>query len=88
MHAPIDIYKLQAYFSLEPGYYKEGEFGIRIENVVEVKSSKSKGDFNGLGGLCMEPVTLCPIQKKLIHVPSLTSHEVCIYSPRTLAMFL
>ncbi|CAG0888017.1 unnamed protein product, partial [Darwinula stevensoni] len=60
----------------EPGYYKEGEFGIRIENVMEVKSSKSKGDFNGLGGLCMEPVTWCPIQKKLIHVPSLTNHEV------------
>ena len=45
--------------SNEPGYYKEGEYGIRIENLVLVEE-KSKG-FLGF-----ETITLAPIDKTLI----------------------
>ncbi len=45
--------------SNEPGFYKEGEYGIRIENLVLVEE-KSKG-FLGF-----ETITLAPIDKTLI----------------------
>jgi Xaa-Pro aminopeptidase len=43
----------------EPGYYKEGSFGIRVENVLLVKEVNE-------GYMCFEPVTLLPIQQDLI----------------------
>ena len=45
-------------FPLEPGYYENNEFGVRIENVELVKSVASKYRFNDLDYLSMEPVTL------------------------------
>ena len=41
--------------SNEPGYYKKGKFGIRIENLIYVKKSKQK--------LSFENLTLAPIEK-------------------------
>ena len=47
------------FLSIEPGIYKEGDFGIRIENLVIIVKNKklSRGDKTFL---CFEPVTLCP----------------------------
>ena len=53
--------------SNEPGYYKKGHFGIRIENLVYVKRTKDKLKF--------EDLTLVPIDKTLIEKKLLTSSE-------------
>ncbi|EDQ85846.1 uncharacterized protein MONBRDRAFT_34091 [Monosiga brevicollis MX1] len=57
--------------TIEPGYYKDGAFGIRIENVVEVVSL-APGD-KSLG---FSPITLFPIQRKMLDVKLLTATEL------------
>ena len=42
----------------EPGYYEDGAFGIRIENVVLVKDVDTKYNFGGKRYLTMEPITM------------------------------
>jgi Xaa-Pro aminopeptidase len=56
--------------SNEPGYYLEGEYGIRIENLVVVKEAEKKGF------LCFETLTQVPIDRKLIDVSMLTGDEI------------
>lgn len=52
---------LYSLFNTEPGYYEDGAFGIRIENVVLVKEVDTKYNFGGKTYLTMEPMTLvCP----------------------------
>ena len=53
--------------SNEPGYYKKGKFGIRIENLVYVKKLKKK--------LLFENLTLAPIDIDLIDFKQLTLEE-------------
>jgi len=53
--------------SNEPGYYKKGYYGIRIENLVYIKKIKKKLHFENL--------TLAPIEKELINFNLLTSRE-------------
>lgn len=59
----------------EPGYYEDGSFGIRIENVVIVVPTKTKYNFSNRGSLTFEPLTLVPIQSRMIHVDLLTPKE-------------
>ena len=47
--------------SIEPGYYKENEFGIRIENLVYVAEDEKNNGF-----LKFIPLTLAPIDFRLI----------------------
>ena len=56
---------------LEPGYYKEGDFGIRIENVIRIVKATPDGNY-----LKFDDVTLAPIQLKLIDTKLLTEAEV------------
>jgi Xaa-Pro aminopeptidase len=44
--------------SNEPGYYEDGKYGIRIENIVLVKEAKTPNNFGGKGYLGFEHVTL------------------------------
>ncbi|KAG1900337.1 peptidase M24, structural domain-containing protein [Suillus fuscotomentosus] len=60
--------------SNEPGYYADGRYGIRIENVVIVREAETPNNF-GNGYLCFEHVTMCPIQTKLIDFSILTAQE-------------
>ncbi len=53
--------------SNEPGYYKEGKFGIRIENLVYIERKKNKLKFENL--------TLAPIDKDLINEKLLSNNE-------------
>ena len=53
--------------SNEPGFYKKGHFGIRIENLVYVKKLKKK--------LLFENFTLAPIEKDLINYKLLNKTE-------------
>lgn len=57
--------------SNEPGYYKDGEYGIRIENLVTVIEDK---DHPGM--LCFETLTLAPIDLEAIDRSLLTAEEV------------
>jgi len=56
----------------EPGIYREGEYGIRIENVLLCKR-EFKTDFGNF--LSFETLTLCPIDTKLMKRQLLTSEE-------------
>lgn len=63
--------------SNEPGYYEEGGFGIRIENVCIVRDADVKGPPGGSEKpfYGMERVTMTPIQKKMIDVGLLNEKE-------------
>lgn len=41
----------------EPGYYEDGEFGIRLENVLIVKEADTKFNFGDKGYLSFEHIT-------------------------------
>eukprot|EP00041_Stephanoeca_diplocostata_P014098 m.253164 g.253164 ORF g.253164 m.253164 type:complete len:624 (+) comp19577_c1_seq7:174-2045(+) len=59
--------------TIEPGYYEDGNFGIRIENVVEVIERTPDGRTEP--SLAFQPCTYFPIQAKMIDVTMLTSSE-------------
>ncbi|KAF7194914.1 putative Xaa-Pro aminopeptidase P [Pseudocercospora fuligena] len=59
----------------EPGYYEDGSFGIRIENVIMVKEVKTKYNFGDKPYFGFEHVTLVPMCRKLIDVSLLTVVE-------------
>ncbi|MEM7651160.1 MAG: aminopeptidase P family protein, partial [Pseudomonadota bacterium] len=63
-----DTFKSGMLISNEPGYYKEGDFGIRIENLVFVKEA-NEDEF------CFETVSLAPIDKSLIVASMLSDAE-------------
>ena len=50
--------------SNEPGYYKEGCFGIRIENLIYIKKNK------------FEELTMAPMEKDLIKKKMLNKNEI------------
>ncbi|KPP70686.1 Xaa-Pro aminopeptidase 1-like [Scleropages formosus] len=54
---------LESGMILSDGYYEDGSFGIRIENVVLVVPAKPKYNYRNRGSLTFEPVTLVPIQR-------------------------
>ena len=54
--------------SNEPGYYKNGKFGIRIENLVRVKKNGKGFKFVNL--------TMAPIDKSLIDLRLLKEKEI------------
>lgn len=56
--------------SNEPGFYKAGEYGIRIENLIVVKEAEA---FPGY--LDFETITLAPIDTRLIDQSLLTDAE-------------
>ncbi|XP_058063091.1 xaa-Pro aminopeptidase ApepP-like [Anopheles bellator] len=62
--------------SNEPGYYEAGQFGIRIEDIVQVVRANVPHDFNGRGALTFYSNTVVPIQRKLIDVRLLSEGEV------------
>ena len=53
--------------SNEPGYYKKGHYGIRLENLIYIKKNKKKLYFKNL--------TLAPIEKDLINYNLLNKRE-------------
>lgn len=50
----------------EPGYYEDGAFGIRIENVLFVRKVETPHTFGDTEYYGFEHVTWVPIQTKLI----------------------
>lgn len=58
----------------EPGFYEDGAFGVRIENVELIKKVKTK--YVTADSLTMEPLTLVPIQQKMIIVSLMSTEEI------------
>ena len=54
--------------SNEPGYYENGKFGIRIENLITIKKQNKKLIFHDL--------TLAPIDKSMIEKKLMNKYEV------------
>ena len=59
--------------SNEPGYYKTGAYGIRIENLVLVQPVAGEGEREMLG---FETLTLAPIDRDLIETSLLDDEEI------------
>ncbi len=83
-----EVLKKGMIVSNEPGYYEDGNFGIRIENLLEIRYVKPEHNepMNGEGSdeetsadkkfLKFEKLTLIPIQKNLINVDLMTDDEL------------
>nr|XP_020501092.1 xaa-Pro aminopeptidase 2 [Labrus bergylta] len=59
--------------SIEPGYYKENDFGIRIEDVVVVVPVQTKYGHNYM---TFDTVSLVPYDRKLIDTSLLSSEQL------------
>ncbi|XP_059473876.1 xaa-Pro aminopeptidase 1 [Neocloeon triangulifer] len=64
------------FLSNEPGYYEDGSFGIRIENIVRTVPAKVRFNFKDRGFLTFEDVTVVPLQTKMFLKSLLTPEEV------------
>lgn len=60
------------YSSNEPGFYEEGKFGIRIENLVLTQKAVAT-DYGQY--YRFETITLCPLEPKLVDSAMLTESE-------------
>ncbi|MEA1937867.1 MAG: aminopeptidase P family protein [Pseudomonadota bacterium] len=61
--------------SNEPGYYREGAFGIRIESLMAVREAKSiQGGERNM--LCFETLTLAPVDLALVDPKWMTANEI------------
>ncbi len=73
--------------SNEPGYYKEGDYGIRIENLIFVEPRELPGGDQPMLGF--ETTTLAPIDRDMIDVSLMTVEELAWlndYHARVLAV--
>lgn len=62
--------KYKAYKIVEPGYYKDGSFGIRIENILVVEK-RGNGEFLGFRN-----ITVVPYERKLIDLNLLSKSDI------------
>lgn len=68
-------------FKPEPGYYKEGYFGVRLQNVFQVIEKPWLQHTSGHKYLGFKIQTLVPYQQKLMAMELLSTHHVgFIYS--------
>ncbi|KAF1744975.1 hypothetical protein MXB_2252 [Myxobolus squamalis] len=61
--------------SNEPGYYEDGKFGIRIENMMTVVPISPKYNFNEIGFFGFETLSLIPMALNLIDISMLDCRE-------------
>jgi Xaa-Pro aminopeptidase len=70
---PLDVGMI---LSNEPGYYREGEFGIRLENLIVVQTAPAlPGGDAEREQLCFETLTFAPFDRRLIDVGALSAAE-------------
>ncbi len=70
---PFEPMRAGMILSNEPGYYKPGEYGIRIENLLLVEERRVVGSEMALLGF--ETLTFAPIERDLIDPALLTANE-------------
>lgn len=66
------------FLSNEPGFYENGKFGIRLEDIVHIVPANPPHNFNDKGFLTFETITLVPKQTKMIKMELLTDQEISI----------
>ncbi|XP_008548321.1 xaa-Pro aminopeptidase ApepP [Microplitis demolitor] len=64
------------FLSNEPGFYEDGSFGIRLENVQFVIKANTPYNHRNLDFLTFETVTFVPIQTSLLDIDLLTDQEI------------
>lgn len=62
--------------SIEPGYYQDMEFGIRIEDVVLIVDADVKYNFSGQSYLRFETISLVPYNRHLIDTSIMRREQV------------
>ncbi|XP_074456448.1 xaa-Pro aminopeptidase 2 [Larus michahellis] len=62
--------------SIEPGYYRDGEFGIRIEDVALVVEAQTKHQSKEKPFLTFEVVSLVPYDRNLIDLSLLSPEQI------------
>lgn len=62
--------------SNEPGYYEDGSFGIRIENLLIVVNKNTAHEFNSKKFLGFERLTFVPIDRNMIARHLLSTSEI------------
>ncbi|XRM46940.1 hypothetical protein ABZX51_009957 [Aspergillus tubingensis] len=60
----------------EPGFYEDGKFGIRIENVIMAREVQTTHKFGEKPWLGFEHVTMAPLGQNLINASLLSEHEI------------
>ncbi|KAH8702372.1 putative Xaa-Pro aminopeptidase P [Talaromyces proteolyticus] len=60
----------------EPGYYEDGKFGIRIENIIMAREVETPHKFGDKPWLGFEHVTMTPFGQNLIDPSLLTESEI------------
>lgn len=71
------ILKAGMIVSNEPGYYEDGQFGIRTENLLAITKVNTEFSFGGREYLGFERLTFVPIDQSMIMSELLTKDEVC-----------
>jgi Xaa-Pro aminopeptidase len=61
--------------SNEPGYYRDGAFGIRLENLVVVRAAQAIAGADDRAMLAFETLTLAPLDRRLIMTDTLSQSE-------------
>uniref|UniRef100_A0A914VX85 Uncharacterized protein n=1 Tax=Plectus sambesii TaxID=2011161 RepID=A0A914VX85_9BILA len=62
--------------TIEPGYYEDDAFGIRIENVYAIVPAETEYCFPGSRFLTFESLTFVPIQRKFLDPTLLSASEL------------
>lgn len=60
----------------EPGFYLDGRYGIRIENVLIVKEAKTENNFGEVKFLQFENITMVPISTNLMDTNLMTEKDI------------
>lgn len=75
-----EVLKQGMVVSNEPGYYEDGNFGIRIENLVEIQYIKKYDENHDASGdkkfLKFKKLTKIPIQKNLVKIGLMSKEEL------------
>jgi len=74
---PIEI---GMFFSDEPGYYEDGDFGIRIENVMMSVAATTDHQFSTYQYMTFEMVSLVPFETTLIDFSLMTPKQLNYYN--------
>jgi Xaa-Pro aminopeptidase len=61
--------------SIEPGHYREGEYGIRIENLAVVVPAERPEGGDGRDMLRFDTLTWAPVDRRLIDAALLSPEE-------------
>ena len=62
--------------SNEPGYYREGAFGIRIENLIVVQKALDIQGADGRDQLSFETLCYVPIDRRLVVAEMMSADEI------------